>query len=222
MNLRTALLATGLTTVGAAAPAANVTVTPPSGGSVVINSAPATPALVVMPDGRVQVPGLVTAPQYPGVVCRDANGVLGQCDPQALTGPTGPTGPQGATGPTGPAGPTGATGVVGPPGPIGLQGPIGPAGSGITGLSEVRHGCFDRTGAILSGSGYNVALSGTTYTVSYTTPLGGAASFIMDARASSGRSLAVGATTGVNGAVLAVGWLEANETVSSICFLAAR
>ena len=47
--------------------AADTTLTPPSGGSVVINSAAATPALRVSPGRLVQLPGLPTAAAYSGV-----------------------------------------------------------------------------------------------------------------------------------------------------------
>ncbi|MEZ5643047.1 MAG: hypothetical protein R3E70_13595 [Burkholderiaceae bacterium] len=242
----------GLSALCGPALAADVTLTPPSGGNVVINSDTGMPGLIVAPGQQVQVPGLAGAPTYSSVVCRDASGVLGQCDPQALvgpTGPTGPTGPQGATGPTGlqgpagatgPAGPagatgpqgpigptgaqgpTGATGAQGPVGPLGPTGPQGPAGSGIVGLTEVRHGCFNGAGAPQTGSGYTVSRSGNSYTVTFATGMGGTYSLMMDGRASNGRSLAMGATTTAGGATLNVNWLEATESVASICFLAAR
>jgi len=60
--------------------AADVTVSPPAGGSVVINSAPGSPALVVQPGQQVRLPGLPAANAYADGVCHDANGNLGRCD----------------------------------------------------------------------------------------------------------------------------------------------
>lgn len=68
--------------------AADVTMTPPTGGNVVINSAPATPALVVQPAQQVKLPGLPAAAVYTQGVCHDASGTLGRCDAQ-VPGPSG-------------------------------------------------------------------------------------------------------------------------------------
>ena len=268
--------------------AADVTMTPPSGGSVVINSSASTPGLLVAPGRQVQVPGLPSAASYSSVVCFDANGNLGQC----TSGVLGTPGPQGALGPAGPAGAkgdkgdkgdTGAkgdkgdTGLTGDKGDAGLKGDrgdaglkgdrgdtglkgdkgdkgdvglkgdkgdtglkgdkgdagvkgdkgdtglVGPAGSGINGMTEARHGCFNATGTVLAGTGFTVGVVGKVYTVTYGTAMGVANyTLVMDARASTGRSLAMGATTTTSNAVLMVGWTEATETVSSICFMAAR
>ena len=118
--------------VGAPALAADITLTPPPGGSVVLNSNPDTPALRAGPGG-VQLPGLPnTSATFQQVVCRDATGVVGNCDPAAITGPRGTTGATGATGAMGPRGETGATGpagVTGAAGATGTTGATGPAGA---------------------------------------------------------------------------------------------
>ena len=213
----------GLTVaLSTSAGAADVTLTPPSGGSVVIQSAPATPALRVAPGPLVQLPGLPAAAEYGTPVCQDGAGTLGRCSAGAI-GTPGQQGQAGPPGPEGPAGPTGATGLQGAPGPIGPMGPPGPAGSGITGLTEARHGCFSGAAAVISGSGYSVARAGSQYTVNFSPALGGTPiSLLIDARASNGRSLAMGGVTTAASAVLNVGWLEATESVATICFLAAR
>ena len=283
--------------------AADMTLTPPAGGSVVVNSATATPGLKVAPGRQVQMPGLPSAASYSSVVCFDASGTLGQCTagvlgtpgpqgpvgpagpvgsmgaigpagPQGQVGPMGPTGPVGATGnqgpqgdpgpvgqvgpvgPVGPMGPAGAMGSQGVPGPVGAQGPVGPqgvagptgaagptgltgatgsqgpagatgatgpAGSGINGLTEARHGCFNGAGTVLRGTGFTVAVSANVYTVTYGSAMGNATyTVMMDARTNSGRSLAMGTTSSTTSAVFTVGWLEATESVASICFMAAR
>jgi len=118
--------------VGVPALAADITLTPPPGGSVVLNSNPDTPALRAGPGG-VQLPGLPnTSATFQQVVCRDATGVVGNCDPAAITGPRGTTGATGATGAMGPRGETGATGpagVTGAAGATGTTGATGPAGA---------------------------------------------------------------------------------------------
>ena len=199
--------------------AADVTLTPPSGGSVVIQSAPATPALRIAPGPTVQLPGLPSAAEYETPVCQDASGTLGRCNATAIGTP----GPRGEIGPIGPVGPAGAIGPQGPVGPQGPTGPQGPAGTSVTGLVEARHGCFNGSGGIISGSGYSVSRTANQYTVNFTPALaGGPISLLMDARANNGRSLGMGATTTAASAVLTVTWLEATENVGSICFLAAR
>lgn len=111
--------------------ASDITMTPSPGDGVVINSAPNTPVLRVSAGG-VQVPGLpASSPTFLSVVCHGVTGVLGRCDPSAITGPQGPTGPTGPTGPvgaTGSAGPAGPAGAAGAPGSVGPMGPAGPAG----------------------------------------------------------------------------------------------
>lgn len=199
--------------------AADVTLTPPSGGSVVIQSAPATPALRIAPGPTVQLPGLPSAAEYETPVCQDASGTLGRCNATAIGTP----GPRGEIGPIGPVGPAGAIGPQGPVGPQGPTGPQGPAGTSVTGLVEARHGCFNGSGGIISGSGYSVSRTANQYTVNFTPALAGVPiSLLMDARANNGRSLGIGATATAASAVLAVTWLEATENVGSICFLAAR
>ncbi len=56
------------------ATAADVTITPASSGSVIINVAPGTAALKIAPDRTVQLPGLPGSPAYTDFVCRDASG----------------------------------------------------------------------------------------------------------------------------------------------------
>ena len=90
-------------------------------------------------------------------------------------------------------------------------------------MVEARHGCFNGSGGIISGSGYSVSRNANQYTVNFTPALAGVPiSLLMDARANNGRSLGIGATATAASAVLAVTWLEATENVASICFLAAR
>ncbi len=122
--------------VGSPALAADIVLTPPNGGGVLLNSAPNTPALRVGPAG-VQLPGLPnTSATFQQVVCRDATGVVGNCDPAAITGPRGATGATGATGAPGATGAQGEAGATGPAGPQGVQGTTGPAGvQGPVGLT---------------------------------------------------------------------------------------
>ena len=122
-----------LATVAAPALAADVTLSPPAGGGVVVN-------------GPVTMPGVPgSAQQTANVLCMAASGALGPCPasygatgPIGATGATGATGDIGATGATGaqgaqgaagPAGPAGPQGPGGAPGPLGPQGPQGPAGA---------------------------------------------------------------------------------------------
>ena len=114
--------------------AADISITPPPGEGVVINSAPNTPVLRVSGDG-VRIPELPAAsPTFSSVVCHDGTGVLGRCAPSALAGPQGPQGEKGDTGavgpagPQGPIGPAGAAGAPGTPGMPGATGLTGPAG----------------------------------------------------------------------------------------------
>jgi hypothetical protein len=100
---------------------------------------------------------------------------------------------------------------------------MGPAGSGINGMTEARHGCFNGAGTVVAGTGFTVGVVDKVYTVTFGAAMAAAPyTLVMDARASTGRSLAMGATTSTSNAVLTVGWTEATETVSSICFMAAR
>jgi hypothetical protein len=82
MHTRFTLLASAAL-FSASALAADVTLTPPAGGNVLINAEPGKPALVVQPGQRVQLPGLAAAPEGDTPVCRDGNGVLTNCAPSA-------------------------------------------------------------------------------------------------------------------------------------------
>jgi hypothetical protein len=216
--VRAELLSLVLAIAGATVHAADTTLTPPAGGKVVIHSEPGTPALQVSPGRQVQVPGLPTAATYTDFVCRDGSGTLGQC----AAVPSGAVGPAGPPGPTGPTGATGATGLTGVMGPMGPAGPAGPSGS-VAGASELRHGCFSGAGGVLSGTGYTVSRSGAVYTVAFGTAMGAVPYTLMvDARSNTGRALAFGGTTTAGGSIITVGWLEATESVASVCFLAIR
>lgn len=231
---------TSLTSLAALpAAAADMTFTPSAGSAVVIESASGAPALRVQPTGQVQLPGLPgTSATSTQAVCHDAAGTLSRCDPAALggspgpagatgaTGPAGPTGPAGATGASGPAGPAGTTGATGSAGPKGDRGDPGPGGGGsITGLSEVRHGCFTAAAAVTSGAGYSVTQTAGVFTISFT-PAAGAGDYtlMLDGRTSTGRALALKAGGSVNTALtLTPGWLDAGgETLDRICFMLAR
>lgn len=124
-DLRQLAAAAGITLAAVTLPAlaADVTITPPSGGGVVVN-------------GPVKMPAVPTqAQQSDKVVCIASSGALGPCP--ASYGATGPTGATGATGPAGPQGPTGPTGAQGPAGPQGSAGPAGPQGAtGATGAGQ--------------------------------------------------------------------------------------
>ena len=232
MNHRYVWLACLAALACGSAQAEDMTLTAPSNGNIVLRSAPAAPALVVAPGQQVRVPGLPATPAtLNSAVCHDASGALGRCDPTALsqpgpTGPAGPIGPAGAIGPAGPTGQTGPQGPAGPQGPTGLQGPIGPQGApgaSVSGLAEVRHGCFNGAAGVVSGAGYSVARAANVYTISFSTAMAVRAyTVVLDARANNGRSLALGALTDTGGVTVTVGWLEASESVASICFVAAR
>jgi hypothetical protein len=225
------LLAAALS-LAAPAWAADMVLTPAANGNVVIESTPGNAALSVQSNGTVQLPGLPgSAATLTNLVCRDASGNLGNCDPNTASGAAGAVGPQGPAGPAGPKGDTGAagatgpagpTGATGPQGPIGPMGPQGPAGSGgaAVGLAEVRHGCFNASGA-LTGSGYSVAGG---FTVTFATAMGsGNYSLLLDGRTSTGRALALTVgSIGAGGFTVAPGWLDAGgESIARICFLAA-
>ena len=116
----------------AAAPAwaGDMTFTPAAGGGVVIHAAPGAPALAVLPTGEVRLPGLPATPAAAtSVVCHDAAGTLGRCDPLVAVGPKGDAGAAGATGPQGPAGADGAPGAAGAIGPAGPKGDAGATGA---------------------------------------------------------------------------------------------
>lgn len=330
-----------------AATGADMSFTPASGSGVVINAAPDSPALRVLPAGGVQLPGLPATPaSATSVVCHDAAGTLQRCDASAITGPQGAQGPQGpagaqgpqgaqgVAGPAGPTGPSGAAGSTGSAGAIGQTGPAGAAGAdggngktslllttaepagancagggqrvdagldtdgdgslgtaeitkttyvcngapgskgdtgttgaqgtkgdtgatgstgatgaqgpkgdqgvqgpqglqgpkgndgagGVTGAQELRHGCFDGSGAVLTGAGFSVAKSPATNQFTVTlTPAMSAASYtvLLDGRASSGRALGLKTPSVLAGSiVLSAGWIDPDlETISSICFL---
>ena len=112
---RVAAATATITLVAAPAWAADLTMTAPPGGSVIINS-PVGGAggtlLGVRPDGGVAVPKLpATTGSQVGVVCYDATGLLVTCP--ATYGAQGPAGPKGDTGAEGPAGPAGPKGDIG-------------------------------------------------------------------------------------------------------------
>ena len=112
-----------LATVAAPALAADVTLSPPAGGGVVVN-------------GPVTMPGVPgSAQQTANVLCMAAGGALGPCPASyGATGPIGATGATGATGDIGATGPTGATGAIGATGSVGATGATGVAGPlGATG-----------------------------------------------------------------------------------------
>ena len=91
-------------------------------------------------------------------------------------------------------------------------------------MTEGRHGCFSGNGTVLSGQGtFTVAISDGSYIVTYATPMGASLyTLTMDGRANNGRSLGMGAVMTNVGLTLNVNWLEATETVASICFVAVR
>ena len=130
---RVAAATATITLVAAPAWAADLTMTAPPGGSVIINS-PVGGAggtlLGVRPDGGVAVPKLpATTGSQVGVVCYDATGLLVTCPATyGAQGPAGPKGDTGAEGPAGPAGPKGDIGAAGPAGPTGPKGDAGAAG----------------------------------------------------------------------------------------------
>jgi BclB C-terminal domain-containing protein len=140
--------------------AADVEITPPAGGNVVIrDSSGAQSRFIVNDDGTVTISGLPASVQENAPVCFDTvSGQLGSCPPiigavgpTGATGPTGPTGATGAVGPTG-AGATGVTGATGATGVTGLTGPTGPTGftgpTGATGATGVgATGATGPTGA---------------------------------------------------------------------------
>lgn len=113
----------------------------------------------------------------------------------------------------------------------GAQGPQGDkgepgTGAGVTGLAEVRHGCFGPGGAVLSGAGYTVVLNNGTYTVTFNPALGaGSYTPLVDARTTTGRALAViDGGSPAAGLTLTPGWLaqDGPETIARICFMLAR
>lgn len=162
-------------------------------------------------------------------VCHGAQGPVGPMGEPGPMGDKGGKGEQGERGPKGDPGPEGPQGPPGPQGPQGQQGPQGvqgPIGGGITGLAEMRHGCFKADRTVLSGAGYAVAFGGGVYTVTFNPALGaGSYTLLVDARTSTGRALAV--TDGgspATGLTLTPGWLaqDGPETIWRICFMLAR
>jgi len=129
---RATLLAAGALLAATTLPAlaADVTITPPSGGGVVVNG----------PVTLTNVPG--AGEQTDKVVCANGSGLLGPCPstygaqgPQGPAGPAGADGAPGAPGPMGPPGVDGVNGQNGAPGAPGAQGPAGPtvlSGAGKT------------------------------------------------------------------------------------------
>lgn len=108
----------------------------------------------------------------------------------------------------------------------GVQGPKGDPGTGgVTGLTEARHGCFDGSGTVLSGTGFTIAAAGSAYTATFSpAPGAGTYSLFLDGRTSTGRALALTASgTPAAGITMTAGWLDAGgETVQRICFMLAR
>lgn len=137
--------------------AADVVISPPAGGGVSItDSSGGSARLRVDDSGAVSVPGLPSAAQHGSVVCYGSGGVLGNCDPGAITGPQGPqgvAGAQGAQGVAGPQGTVGAQGATGAMGPAGVMGPQGAAGpQGVSGTVGAQ-GAQGNTGpGVLSGA----------------------------------------------------------------------
>jgi hypothetical protein len=143
-NLRVSVLCAAIGVVLCTdALAADVSVTPPSGGSFVVRDSSGNPVhFQVDANGNVLIPGLQGAPARNALICFDTvSGTLGPCAAGAGLGPTGATGAQGipgiqgTTGATGALGATGA-GAAGPTGAQGIQGVIGATGAtGITGAT---------------------------------------------------------------------------------------
>ena len=137
--------------------AADMVFTPSTGGGVVIESAPGTPALRVQPAGAVQLPGLPATPATAtSAVCHDSNGTLGRCDP-AQSG-------QGPQGPAGPAGTNGAPGLAGAPGAKGLSSLVAtvtePAGPNCaTGGVRLQYGLDANDNGVLDTGEVNPALT---------------------------------------------------------------
>ena len=116
----------------------------------------------------------------------------------------------------------GAQGVQGAIGPVGPAGPAG-SGGGTTGLTTVVHGCFDGSAASASGTGYTVSRSNANYTISFTNAFSSASySLLIDARTNTGRSRAITTTSKTaSGTAWSAGWIDSNETQSTMCFVAA-
>lgn len=92
-------------------------------------------------------------------------------------------------------------------------------------MSEVRHGCFNSSGAVQSGSGYSVSVSAGTYTLDFNPAPGtGNYTVLLDGRTSTGRALALSTSGTVStGLTLTSGWLDAGgETITRICFMLVR
>ncbi|MDR0225478.1 MAG: hypothetical protein LBI66_03570 [Burkholderiaceae bacterium] len=151
--------------------AADIVLTPPAGGGVLINSGTGSPALRVGPTGSVDLPGLpATAASLTSPVCHDAAGALGRCDPASVgMGPTGPAGPAGATGATGATGTAGTAGPAGAAGPTGATGATGPEGQpGVAGPT----GATGATGSMPPDQGFSATVAGSDL-FSASAPLGG-------------------------------------------------
>lgn len=113
----------------AAAMAADIRLTPPPGGGMVVtDSTGAQVRLRVDGSGAIAMPGLADTSAPYQVLCMGNAGALGTCPAGAVVGPVGPTGPTGPAGPVGPVGAAGAPGAAGPAGGVGPAGPIGPQG----------------------------------------------------------------------------------------------
>lgn len=225
------LLAGLCAVAGTSLQAQDMVFTPATNGSLVLQTPAANTALRIDASGNVLLP-LLPAASAAQLLCRNSNGAVIACAPEAI--PAGPTGPQGLQGPQGiqgtqgPVGPTGAAGAQGVPGPAGPQGPQGipgPAGStsSILGLSEVRHGCFTPPHTVTSGAGYAITTTNNAYTITFDpAPTAGQYTILLDGRTSTGRALALTRTLSNNILTLQAGWLDADETVASICFTLLR
>lgn len=132
------------------------------------------------PTGAQGPPGATGAPGQPGHEGppgpAGAQGARGEPGLQGVQGPpgAGPAGPQGSAGPPGPAG---EQGREGPQGPIGLQGP-----TGETGPPSFPDAPPGNTYGRLNG-GWQPVLPTTGGTIDGSLTIGGAARFVVDARA---------------------------------------
>ena len=87
-RMPTLVLALVAAATGGALGAADVEVTPNSGGSFVVKNAGGTPQFQVRDSGEVHVPGLPGTAANGAFVCHDANGQLTKCTavPAGATG----------------------------------------------------------------------------------------------------------------------------------------
>ena len=157
--------------------AADVTVTPPSGGGFVVQNPSAQALFSVDANGQLTIANLDSAPAQATPLCyADTSGAVGKCTGGGVVGPTGPTGATGATGATGPTGLSGFTGTTGPTGltgPTGATGPTGLTGStGATGPTGLT-GSTGATGATGSSGAGTIIPFASGLPCAATTTLGG-------------------------------------------------